>query len=200
MLPSDISPLLCYLSCRRRISPPPPLFSCPPLPPRVRGRMSVNDPEEEIFERDKVYPASKFSRESFLKWSAHWIFVPRSGIKVKVEGYVQTKEEFNPPKTCNECRRAWRRSGLERIVQDVEWGALKALEDVDDVDPKLEALAAAVQGVNMCGYTNGLSKCVTMKLLEVVTQNALCTQHKRILRVNCPGSSSSVYMSSSSLH
>ena len=77
--------------------------------------------------------ASKFSKTSFLQWAQHWMFEPKSGIHVKVNGYNQKEGEFLPTRACDDCKELWLNSGLETAITNVEWGALTDQEDFANV-------------------------------------------------------------------
>ena len=72
--------------------------------------------------------ASKYSESSFLEFVRETIFTPRKGVDVTV-GAIECAP-FQPPSSCEECRRLRMESGLDSQVRVLTWAKLHKPEDI----------------------------------------------------------------------
>ena len=145
-----------------------------------------------------VHNASDYSRKSFWRWVSGAVFSPRVGVSVTMK--EMEIGAFRSPASCDECQKTWRDSGLQKIVGWVRWEALRHRSDIEALlrMPFYACLlhitqmcffcytcplGTALRGAQLHGYTNGLSKALSWRIVDLVTMYRLCSQHSISLHV-----------------
>ena len=110
---------------------------------------------------------------------------------------------FEPAAACSQCKVKWMESGVEALIQATKWDKIRQRSDVEALvgvgvwvcgyvgvisdffhkDPRLQQLGCAIRGAQLHGFTNGLSKALSWRLVDIVIQHGLCSNHSLSLHV-----------------
>ena len=85
---------------------------------------------------------------------------------------------------CRECVEVWERSGLRDSLQSVQWGA----EFLESQDPRLALFLMACHTAKQYTFMDGISKILSIRMLDLILSNGLCQMHLGALTVVSPSS------------
>ena len=189
--------------CSLRSTLASPYFTCisacfPPLFFSTRPMSSSSDDEHN--EGYLIVKASSFRRKSFWTWAkgADFLTIPFTGTKIRCV-LEENLEDVDVDVPCRECVEVWERSGLRDSLQSVQWGGSRAPEPgvfwyCKDVlehmltfffmkDPRLTLFLMACEAAKEYSFMDGVSKILSIRMLDLVLSHGLCHTHIRSLTV-----------------
>ena len=151
---------------------------------RPRPMSSSSDDEDD--EGYLIVKASSFRQKSFWTWAkgVDFLTIPFTGTKIRcVLGVLEENlEDVDVP--CRECVEVWERSGLRDSLQSVQWRGAELLSQ----DPRLTLFLMACQAAKDYTFMDGVSKILSIRMLDLVLSHGLCHTHIRSLTVVSPSS------------
>ena len=146
-----------------------------------------------------IVKASSFRQKCFWTWAkgADFLTIPFTGTKIRC---VLENLENLVVDPCRECVEVWERSGLRDSLQSVQWGGAELLSQVCFgivrlfwstaanltffmKDPRLTLFLMACEAAREYSFMDGVSKILSIRMLDLVLSHGLCHTHVRSFTV-----------------